>query len=94
MRLFQMHKSGRTRPPACDFADRPAIRTSLLNAISERQSQSQIFVAWGSLLSVLQQDIAHAVMARRLLDNPACRPHGALGENPSVRYAVGKRQAL
>ncbi len=42
-RWSQMHKSGRTWPPARDFADRPAIWRSLLKRNRSRQTRRQFF---------------------------------------------------
>ena len=42
----QMHKSGRTLPSARDFADRPAIRRSLLKASQQRQIQTHFFLSY------------------------------------------------
>jgi hypothetical protein len=43
LRPMQMQQSGRTWPPARDFADRPAIRRSLLKAPCPRQTLMDLF---------------------------------------------------
>ena len=61
----QMYKSGRTMPPAHGFADRSAIRRSLLNAGTVRQSSRALF--FNSARVLTKQHIVHVIESRLLL---------------------------
>jgi hypothetical protein len=88
--MLQMHKSGRLAPSAREFADRSAIRTSLLKRTLSRQTPPSFFLAYLRLFA--EKDVPHRIAAGILIGNPSGSTQRTSGKHIPAAYTMRQCQ--